>query len=398
MDIGLIREGKIPRDNRVAFTPRQAIWIQDRYPGTRILVQPSLHRCIPDWEYEEAGLKVCENLDSCDILLGIKEVPIPELIPDHTYYIFSHTRKRQAANQVMIQTMVAQGITLIDYECLAHEDGHRMIGFGFFAGVVGAHNGLKAYGERMGTFRLPPVYKSRSFRELLECYFGLKLPAIKITITGSGRVATGVIEIMNLLGIKETEPDDFLARSFPYPVFTHLKGSRLYRRKLGGGYNREDFHRGPRSYECLFEPFGRQTDILINGIYWEPGIPRLFSLEELRDPGFRIRVIADITCDLRGSVPCNLGPTYIEDPVYGVDPQTLQRTLPGLPDSVDLMAVDNLPNELPRDASQYFGEQLIKYVVPEWFAESSPLLERATILGNGKLSPCFEYLADYVYP
>lgn len=393
--IGLIREGKMPPDNRVAFTPGQCKWITAHYPAIEIAVQPSPHRCFTDEEYRGAGIPLQEDLSDCNILLGIKEVPADRLIPGKTYLFFSHTKKQQPYNQKLMQALIAQKNTLVDYECLAHEDGQRILGFGFFAGVVGAHNGLKAYGLKTGLFSLPPVYQSRNLNELIYRYFGLRLPNLKIAVTGSGRVATGIIEVMNLLGIKEVEPQEFLKKSFQYPVFTQLKGSGLYERKSDKGYSRDEFHQHPELYHCRFSAFPATTDILMNGIYWEKNIPVLFTREELHSPAFRIKVIADITCDKEGSVPCNMGATTITDPVYGVDKFTLQRTAPYLPDTVDMMTVDNLPNELPRDASKYFGEQLVKHVLEDLVKGNSRVIENATIVRNGKLTPPFGYLKEY---
>lgn len=393
--IGLIREGKNPPDNRVAFTPEQCRWISRQYPGITMVVQPSVHRCYTEAEYRQAGIAVREDLGDCNILMGIKEVPVDQLIPGKTYLIFSHTKKQQPYNQKLMQALVKNRNTLVDYECLTHDDGQRILGFGFFAGVVGAHNGLKAYGLKTGLFTLPPVYRSKNLNELIYHYFGLRLPNIRIAVTGSGRVTTGIIEIMNLLGVKEIEPEEFPERSFQYPVYTQLKGGSLYERKAGGGYHREEFHLQPELYRCRFRPFLNSTDILMNGIYWEEGVPPLFTRDDLRSRDFGIRVIADITCDKEGSVPCNLGASTIEEPVYGVDKISLQKCLPYLEGTVDMMTVDNLPNELPRDASKYFGEQLVKYVLEDLVNGNSPVIRRATILRDGRLTPPFGYLKQY---
>lgn len=392
--IGLLREGKVPVDNRVALTPSQCQWLEKNAP-VKIIVQHSPHRCFSDREYEMAGITVQENVDNCDILLGIKEVPIDMLVPGKTHLFFSHTRKKQPYNQQLFRAIIDKKITLIDYECLEHEDGQRIIGFGFFAGVVGAHNGIMAYGNRTGLYKLDRVYKQRSFRELIHTYFGLRLPNVKIAVTGSGRVAHGILEIMNLLGIHEAEPDDYLKRRFAYPVYTQLKGADLYVNKLTGGYDRTEFHKHPEKYACKFLPYTEQTDILLNGVYWDVNIPRLFEKEHITAENFIIQTIADITDDANGSVPINLGDQSIEDPVYGVDRKTFQKTAPYLPGSIDVMAVGNLPNELPRDASRYFGEQLIKYVLEDPIKNGSPVIERATMVKQGKLTPHFSYLSDY---
>jgi len=393
--IGLIREGKIPADNRVALTPGQCKWLQKHVEGCKIKVQRSPNRCFSDQEYADAGIEVTDDLSECSILLGIKEVPVDMLLANKTYLFFSHTKKKQPYNRGLMHTMMDKNITLIDYECLEHEDGQRIIGFGFFAGIVGAHNGILCYGKRTGAYHINRVVDVKDYRELIHTYFGLKLPHIKIAVTGSGRVAHGILEIMNLIDVQEVEPDEYMSRSFSYPVYVHLKGADLYRHVKEGTYQRDHFHAHPDQYKCVFKQYYPHTDILMNGIYWDQQIPRLFEMDDLKDPAFRIQTIADITDDKGGSVPCNLGDGTIDDPVYGVDKNSGAKTIPYLAGSVDVMAVGNLPNELPRDASKYFGEQLIKYVLEDILKGGTDTLDRATILRDGKLTSHFAYLADY---
>jgi alanine dehydrogenase len=394
LKIGLIREGKIPNDNRVALTPLQCKWVQEN-KDISITVQTSETRCYTDTEYKNAGIEVKEDVAECDILFGIKEVPIDMLIAGKTYFIFSHTRKLQSYNQRLLQAIIAKGVTLIDYECLEHEDGTRLIGFGFFAGVVGAHNGMMAYGNRTGSFSLERVYKKKNFQELIHTYFGLKLPLIKIAVTGSGRVAHGILEIMNLMEIHEAEPEEYRTTEFTYPVYVHLKGENLYVNKLTGRYTRKEFHEHPERYKCLFSDYLSETDILLNGVYWQQNIPRLFEMEDMKNVNFRIKTIADISDDKNGSVPCNLGDTNMENPIYGVNKMTGARTAPYLEDSLDIMAVGNLPNELPRDASRYFGEQLMKFVLDDLLSGGSKIIEDATIVKNGKLTANYGYMKPY---
>jgi hypothetical protein len=327
--------------------------------------------------------------------MGIKEVSINRLVEGKTYLFFSHTKKKQAYNREMFKTILSRKITLIDYECMEHADGQRILGFGFFAGIVGAHNGIMAYGTRTGAYKLGRVYEQKNFREHIHTYFGLKLPPVKIAITGSGRVAHGILEIMNLLEVVEVDPDEFLEREFAYPAFTQLKGADLYRPRNGGLYHRDRFHDHPEEFSCLFQPYTRVADILMNGVYWDENVPKLFENSDLRDPSFRIQTIADITDDKNGSVPCNLGDSSIDFPVYGVDKVAVVKTAPYLPFSVDVMAVGNLPNELPRDASRYFGEQLIKHVLSDLVKNGSDVITRATMVDKGRITAPFEYLKEY---
>jgi saccharopine dehydrogenase (NAD+, L-lysine-forming) len=392
--IGLIREGKIPSDNRVALTPAQCKWIQKNMP-VNIAVQHCTTRCFKDKEYINAGIEVKEDVSDCDILLGIKEVPADMLIEGKTYLFFSHTKKLQPYNQNLLQTIIQKKITLIDYECLEHDDGTRIIGFGFFAGVVGAHNGMMAYGNRTGNFKLDRVYKQKSFQQLIHTYFGLKLPILKIAVTGSGRVAHGILEIMNLMEIHEAEPEEYLEKKFDYPVYVHLKGAYLYADKLTGKYSRNEFHKYPENFNCMFNKYIPETDILLNGVYWEEKIPRLFEWEDLESDNFKMKTIADISDDRNGSVPCNIGDGTMENPIYGVNRFSGIYTDPYLHDSVDIMAVGNLPNELPRDASRYFGEQLIKFLLDDLISGGSKVLNNATIVKEGKLTATYDYMEEY---
>ncbi len=357
--IGLIKEGKIPADSRVALIPAQCKWMMQHFPDIAIVVQSSSNRCFSDDEYRRAGIKVTEDVTDCDILLGIKEVPKADLIPNKVYLFFSHTRKKQPYNRALFHEMINKKITLIDYECLEHEDGQRIIGFGFFAGIVGAHNGMMCYGKRTGLFHLGRVY-----------------------------------EVMNLLGVTEVEPDEYLEKKFTYPVYVQLKGADLFTHKYLKTYQREHFHTNAKDYRSRFLPYAHCTDILMNGIFWTEEMPRLFELTDI-DEHFAIQTISDITDDAHGSVPINLGDQTIEDPVYGVDRVSFTKTKPYLPDSIDVIAVGNLPNELSRDASRYFGEQLMKHVLPDLLSSGSNMIERATILKNGQLTQAFSYLSDY---
>ena len=398
--IGLIKEGKNPPDSRVPLTPQQCLELQSAHPDVKVLVQPSPTRCIADAEYEEAGIELREDLSDCDILLGVKEVNIEDLIPEKTYFFFSHTRKAQPYNKGLMQALIAKNIRMVDYECLTFADGQRILGFGTFAGIVGAHNGLMTYGKKWGKFDLKPAHELGTLAALKDSYKTLKLPPVRIVLTGSGKVANGCVEIMNALDIDYIEPEDFLENEYEYPVYTHLKGATLYQRKDGTAFHRNDFHHNPEAYDCVFKPYLSKADILMNGIYWDKKIPRLFEVEDIRDGDYKTFVISDITCDTGGSVPINLGSSTIADPVYGVDRKTNKKTAPfqNNEHSIDVMAVDNLPNELPRDASGHFGGLLLKNVLTEMLhPDKSEVLERATICEQGKLGSNFQHLNSYAF-
>lgn len=256
---------------------------------------------------------------------------------------------------------------------------------------------MVAYGNRTGAYQLNRVNPAKSFQNLIHTYFGLKVPNIKIAVTGSGRVAHGILEIMNLLGIHEVEPDEYIATNFDYPAYVHLKGADLYQPRNGSKYIRQDFHANPENYQCLFKNYLPHTDVLLNGIYWAPGIPRLFESEDVKKDNFRIRTIGDITDDQYGSVPINITDSTIENFIYGIDRVSLEKTDPYLPNSIDVMAVGNLPNELPKDASRYFGEQLIKFVIDDLLTDQGRTIKAATIIKNGVLTARYNYMYDYAY-
>ena len=397
--IGLIREEKIPKDIRVALTPKQCVEVQDKY-GVKIIAETSPGRCYTDEEYRAEGIEIVDDLSVCDIILGIKEVPVDKLIEGKTYLFFSHTKKKQPYNQKLMHALIRKKIRMIDYEALTHNDGQRILGFGFFAGVVGAHNGLLTYGKKYGLYELKAAHECKDLEEMSHEYQQVHFPNFKVAVTGSGKVASGIVDVMDRADIEFVEPEDFLENTFDYPVYTHLKGSTLYRRKDTGKYAREDFHHHPQDYECLFRNYLPVTDILMNGIYWDTQIERLFEKEDIRRADYKTNVIADITCDVDGSVPLNVGASTIDVPVYGIDKSTFNKTQPfqNTEEVVDIMAVDNLPNELPRDASFHFGQHLEKFILPELLMGQSAIIARATICEEGKLTPPFDYLSDYAYP
>jgi len=381
----------------VPLAPKQCAWINTNYPDIKIVVEPSPNRCYSDDEYTAEGVAITDDMAGCDILMGIKEVPAQYLVPEKTYFFFSHTKKEQPHNRQMMHALIEKRIRMVDYECLTYSDEQRILGFGLYAGIVGAHNGLLTYGRKHRAYNLPAAHTLRNYKELLAAYEHLKLPNIKIVMTGGGKVASGVLDIFTQLDIESVEPSDFLTHEYEYPVYTHLTGADLYARKDNDLFSRDDFHAHPGVYKCLFSKYVNQADVLMNGIYWEEGIARLFEKEDVKRNDWRLSVIADISCDINGSVPINIAATSIADPVYGIDRATLQRTAPyqHTKSVIDIMAVDTLPNELPRDAAEYFGVHLTKYIIPEMRKAESDMLRRGTICEHGKLTQQFEYLANY---
>ncbi len=395
---GIIREEKVPPDSRVPFTPKQCKELLEKFPNIELKVERSPNRCYTDAEYEAEGISLSENVNDCDILFGVKEVPKPKLIANKKYFFFSHTIKKQPYNKELLQKIIAKNIQLIDYECLRWERGSRIIGFGRFAGIVGAHNGLMTLGERLGAFELKAAHKSKDYDEIKQAYKALKIPPVKMLITGGGRVALGAKEVLDELKIKEVSPEAYLNQSFNEPVYVILDVEKLYRKKgHDGDFDRPDFYKNPSDYESTFAPYTKVTDFMINGVYWSNEAPIFFSKADMRAPDFKIKTIADVTCDIEGSIPATLKATVIGDPVFGYNPHTEQETDAYQDQVIDIMSIDNLPNELPRDASAMFGEALIAHVIPELIkAEESNIIHRASITKNGDLNEPYEYLRDYV--
>lgn len=399
LKVGIIREGKVPPDARVPLSPEQCAEAQSRLP-VQIVVQPSPIRCYRDDEYTAQGIVLQEDISDCDVLMGVKEVPIDHLLEHKTYLFFSHTIKKQPYNRPLLQAMLAKDIRMIDYEVLTNERGERLVAFGFYAGVVGAHNAVWTWGQRTGQFSLPRMCESHDYAEVLRAYKQTAFPALRIVLTGSGRVASGAAKNLLDMGIQQVDPETFLTQNFTIPVFTQIHAEHYARpRDSEKTFNKQEYYRQGDLYVSAFAPYYRRTDIFINGIFYDKKAPAFFTSEEMRQPDFHIQVIGDITCDIMpgSSVPSTIRPSKIADPVYGFDPETGLETAPYLPGSVDVMAIDNLPSELPRDASVFFGDQLLEHIFPELILGcQSAVLRRATITDHGDLTPAFEYLQDYV--
>lgn len=396
--IGIIREEKSPQDTRTPITPQQAKQIQETYPLVTIYCQSSKIRSFSDDEYRNAGIDIVEDVSACDILLGVKEVQIDKLIPEKTYLFFSHTIKKQPYNKKLLKSIVENKIRLIDYECLADENGIRVIAFGRWAGIVGAYNAFWTYGQKNKTFSIKRAYQCHDLNELFDELKKVTLPPIKILITGNGRVSQGGLEVLEAAGIKRVDPEQYLFQQFDEPVFTQIDVDVYTKRKDGKAFSFDHFFKNPSNYKSNFKTFYKTTDVLIMAAYWDPNAPRLFEIEDVKDSAFKISVIADITCDINGSVPTTTKPTTIDDPVYDLDLESfMEKEAFSHDDNLSVMSIDNLPNELPRDASESFGEQLMKYVLPELLKGfNQPIIKKATIAEDGDLTGKFEYLRDYL--
>ena len=399
MKIGVVREGKTPPDQRVPLTPAQCAELKRSYPDVELVVESSEVRRITDDEYRAEGIDVVKDLSCCDVLLGVKEVPLNELIPDTTYLFFSHTYKLQPYNAKLLRTIVDKRIRLIDYELIKRANGRRVIGFGRWAGIVGAYNGLRAWGVRNGTFALPRAIDCADMKDMLSHAKAIDLPShMKIVLTGGGRVGMGAHELLTSLGLREVHADAFLKEDFNEAVFTRLDVEQYNARKDGKPFDMGSFMADATGYKSTFMPFAEVADMYIAGHYWAEGSPFLFTRENMKAASWNVKVVADVSCDIDGPVACTLRPSTIAEPLYGYNPSTESECALDDPSGVTVMAVDNLPCELPRDASHGFGQEMMAHVIPLLVGgDRDNMLTNATETTlEGALAPKFAYLQDYI--
>lgn len=397
MKIGIIKEGKTPPDERVPFSPEQTRELRNNFPGLQLVVQESDVRRFTAADYTAAGTPVVDCVDDADVLMGVKEVPIEQLIPNKTYFFFSHTIKKQPYNRDLLRAVLAKNITLVDYECLV-KDGLRIVGFGRYAGIVGAYNGLLAYGKRSGSFDLKPAHKCEDQNELVKELEKITLPSnFKIALTGRGRVAGGAVEVLEKAGIKRVGVKDYLTQSFEHPVYVQLAVTDYNIRKDGADKGVQDFFDHAEEYKSHFFRFAKVSDLYISGHFWKEGSPFIFTREDAKQSEFNIQVVADVSCDIDGPVACTLRPSTIDNPLYGYHPESESEVDFDREDAITVMAVDNLPCELPKDASRDFGKELLDKVIPELVnGDPNKIIYNATIAKEGKLNEPFTYLQDYV--
>jgi saccharopine dehydrogenase (NAD+, L-lysine-forming) len=397
MKIGVIREGKTPADSRVTLTPAQCKQVAEDFPVS-ITVKPATGRCYTNKEYEELEIPMANDLSDCDVLMGVKEVPIEQLQSSKTYFFFSHTIKKQSYNRDLLRACIERDIKLLDYEALTNLKGQRLIAFGKFAGMVGAHNGLMTYGWRTGDFDLPRMNEMHDYAAAVELYKTVKFPSMKIVLTGTGRVSSGAAQVLGDMGIRKVSPEDFLSNNYQEAVYTQLSCRDYAAHKEDKDFVNQHFYDNPTEYKSIFAPYTEHADLMINGIYWDNQAPAFFTQEEMTKDSFNIKVIADVTCDIApiSSIPSTIDSSTIADPIFGFDPKTGKKAKPFGKGIVDMMTIDNLPNELPRDASYSFGNQFITNILPELLNSDSDVIKRATVTENGDLGSHFEYLREYL--
>jgi len=397
MKIAIIKERKKPQDRRVVLSPKVCQDLMKKYPNLKIVVEPSDIRAYTDEKYAAAGIKLTKNLSDCDVLLGVKEVPIDALVPHKKYFFFSHTIKKQAYNRPLLKAILDKNISLFDHEVLTDKKGMRLVAFGRYAGIVGAYNAIRTYGLKSQKFNIPKASELHDKQDLIKTLKTLKIPAIKIVLTGKGRVGNGAFEILSGMGLKQISAQAFLTETFNEAVFTQIDVDSYVKRKDGKAFDFSEFFSNPEPFERNFMPFAKVADVYIAGHFYASGAPYIFTRDDAKDPDFNIKVVADISCDIDGPVAATLRSTTIENPIFGYDPKTEKETDYLAPNAIAVMAVDNLPCELPIDASDGFGEHFSKYIIPAFFnGDADGILERAQMTFKGKLTPKYTYLQDFV--
>ncbi|MGB2431614.1 MAG: NAD(P)-dependent oxidoreductase [Flavobacteriaceae bacterium] len=397
MKFGIIKERKNPPDRRVVFSPQKLQEFQQQFPEATIVVESSDIRVFSDEAYAKAGFEITEDLSDCDVLIGVKEVPIAALIPNKKYFFFSHTIKKQPYNRDLLNAILEKNITLYDHEVITDNKGNRLIGFGRYAGLVGTYNGFRALGIKEDTFALPKAESLADLPALIDQLNAIKLPAIKVLLTGSGKVARGAKEILDAMNIREVAISEYLTTSYNEPVYCTIDVLDYNKRKDGQVLTNSDFYNNPSAYVSNFMRFAKVTDYFIAGHFFGEGSPYLFTREDAKSDQFNIHLVADISCDIDGPVASTLRASTIADPIYGYDPETASEVAYTSPGAITVMAVDNLPCELPKDASDGFGDLFLTHVIPAFFnGDKDGILDRAAMTNAHQLRPRYEYLQNYV--
>lgn len=398
MKFAIIKERKNPPDRRVVFSPQKLAEARDKFPSAEFIVESSGIRVFPDSDYSDLGFKVTNDVSDADAMIGVKEVPIDHLIPNKKYFYFSHTIKKQPYNRKLLKAMLDKNIEMYDHETIVKENGARLIGFGRYAGLVGAYNGFRALGLRDNLFNLPKVETLPDLDAVKAELDKIEIPNIKILLTGTGKVAFGAKEILDHLGIKQVSDALYLTSQFTESVYCMADVMEYAKRIDGKVGDKYKFYKDPSGYESNFIAYAKETDYFIAGHFYGDGAPFLFTREDAKRDDFRINLVADVSCDIDGPVASTIRPSTIADPFYGYDPKTEKEVAFDAENAITVMAVDNLPCELPKDASEGFGDTFLDHVIPAFFnGDKDGILDRAKMTtAVGTLTKRYSYLQDYV--
>lgn len=433
MIIGIRREDKNRWEGRVPLVPDDILQLERNYPF-RFIVQPSQIRAFSDDEYREKGITVDEDLSKCDVILGVKEIPSELLLPGKVYIFFSHTIKGQKYNMPMLARLMELQDTLIDYERIVDNTGRRLIFFGRFAGIVGMVDSLWLLGKRLAASGILTPFNmikhTTEYKDLNDVKSHLSRVAGSIRkeglpdevvpfvtgFTGYGNVSKGAQEIYDILPVIEIDPEELfklgkevrISRNHVYKVVFREKD--MFARKEDNGFSLEEYYSHPERYKSIFEKYLPLLNLLVNCIYWDERYPRIVTKKFLRETfmenrPFKLQVIGDISCDVNGSIECNVKTTDVGNPAYVYDPlqDAIRDGVEGR--GVVVLAVDNLPCELSRESSIFFSS-VLKRLLPGLLSvdlnsdfENAGLpeeLKKATIVYKGALTPEYEYLKQYI--
>ena len=430
--IGIRREDKNEWERRVALTPDHVAELS-RDASVELRIQPSAKRAFPDIDYAASGAAIVDELNECDVILGIKEIPIEKLVSGKTHMFFSHTTKGQDYSMPMLREIMRLGCTLIDYEQIVNERGKRLIFFGKHAGYAGMIDGLWALGKRLEAeghytgleqIRLAHEYSSlddathhisRIGERLRHTGLPASLRPLVCGFTGSGNVSRGAQEIFDRLPTLEIEADDlerFLAdpdrpRSLFYKVV--FNRSHRFTRKDGEPFDATHFDAHPEMYSNGLARWLPRLTMLIHGAFWAPEHPRTVSFDDISQLWSsgqpRLKVIADISCDIHGGIEATVRPTTPGEPTFLWDVEGAEEKELFTGDGPLIMAVDNLPCQLAAESSEHFGDTLVRWVPQldrcDWSApldelELPPELRRAIVVHRGELTPDYRYLSDFL--
>ncbi|MGC9363186.1 MAG: bifunctional lysine ketoglutarate reductase /saccharopine dehydrogenase family protein [Fidelibacterota bacterium] len=431
MRIGIRREDKNDYEARVPLIPEHVLQIREK-SAAEIFIQPSAIRAFRDTEYRQAGAAVSEDLSGCDLILAVKEIPINYFLPGKKYIFFSHTIKGQPYNMPTLKRMVDLKTTLIDYEKIVDENGRRLVFFGRFAGIAGMIDSFWALGKRLQDegistlfANLKPALQYGDLKSVKKAYrdqaqrftregIPQKLTPLIVGFAGYGNVSKGAQEIFDTFPYIEIQPED-LAAFYQKGVFSN---KHLYKvvfkeedlvepRDSSGRFQLREYYQHPEKYKSKFDKHLPYLSMLINAIYWDSRYPRLVTKRYLRDnfSWLPLKVIGDITCDVGGSIECNLAVTDSGNPVYVYNPDTGQIQYGTAGYGPVVLAVDNLPCELPKESSTVFST-VLKDFIPQLLETDfsrdfesvnlPPELKRATILYHGQFTPDYTYMRDYI--
>ena len=397
MKFGIIKERKNPPDRRVVFAPDALAKLKQLHHDASVAVESSDIRIFSDIQYKSLGITITDDVSDCDVLFGVKEVPIENLIPNKSYFFFSHTIKKQPYNQKLLKAILEKNIELYDHETIVDEQNRRLIGFGKYAGMVGVYNGIRAFGIKFELFKLPKAETLAGKDAMIMHLKRITLPPLKFVLTGTGKVGSGAKEILDAIKVKEITIENYLTKNYTQAVYVQLDVLEYNKRIDGQLLDFNDFVSHPEEYVSDFEKFTKVSDVYFAGHFHASGAPMILTKEMLNASDCKIKVVADISCDVNGPIACTLRSSTIEEPIYGYFPLENKEVDVFHPAAVVVMAVDNLPCEIPKDASEGFGEQFMEHVIPAFFnGDKDGILQRAKITEKGKLTPRFAYLQDYV--